>query len=65
MVILLIIALCLFLNALFSCIEMAFVTVSRPHIKQLAHKGSAAAKRVLKLKENPERVLSVLQIGIT
>jgi len=60
-----IIALCLFLNALFSCIEMAFVTVSKPHIKQLANKGSAAAKRVLKLKENPERVLSVLQIGIT
>lgn len=41
------------------------MTVSKPHIKQLANKGSAAAKRVLKLKENPERVLSVLQIGIT
>lgn len=65
MIALLIIALCLFLNALFSCIEMAFVTVSKPHIKQLANRGSHAAKRVLILKENPERVLSVLQIGIT
>jgi putative hemolysin len=65
MIELLVIALCLFLNAIFSCIEMAFVTVSRPHLKQLASKGSTAAMRVLLLKRNPERVLSVLQIGIT
>lgn len=44
---------------------MAFVTVSRPHLKQLASKGSYSAQRVLKLKETPERTLSVLQIGIT
>ncbi len=56
---------CLLLNAVLSCLEMAFVTVSRPHIKQLAQKGSTAAKVVLELKSNPERVLSVIQIGIT
>ncbi len=44
---------------------MAFVVVSRPHIKQLANKGSKAAQRILHLKQNPERALSVLQIGIT
>lgn len=65
MVELLIVFVCLFLNAVLSCLEMAFVTVSRPHIKQLAQKGSIAAQIVLRLKSNPERVLSVVQIGIT
>ena len=60
-----VIAVCLLINAILSCVEMAFVTVSRPHLKQLAGKGNTAAKRILKLKETPERTLSVLQIGIT
>lgn len=60
-----IILICLLLNAVFSCIEMAFVVVSKPHVKQMAKKGSPAAKRIMLLKQNPERVLSVLQIGIT
>ena len=62
---LLVISLCLFINAVLSCLEMAFVTVSRPHLKQLAAKGNSAAKRILRLRETPERTLSVLQIGIT
>ncbi len=60
-----VILICLFINAILSCIEMAFVTVSRPQLKQLAEKGHKPAQRVLALKSNPERVLSVLQIGIT
>ena len=60
-----IVLLCLMLNAILSCIEMAFVTVPRPLLKKLAEKGSLPALRVLNLKKNPERVLSVLQIGIT
>lgn len=60
-----VITICLLLNAVLSCIEMAFVTVSKAHLRQLATKGHTAAQRVLKLKENPERTLSVLQIGIT
>jgi putative hemolysin len=60
-----VIALCLILNAILSCIEMAFVTVSKAHIKKLAASGQVSAKRVLVLKTNPERTLSVLQIGIT
>ncbi len=62
---LLVIAFCLVLNALFAGIEMAFVIVSRPHLKQLAMKGSKPAARILALKAHPERILSVLQIGIT
>lgn len=44
---------------------MAFVTVSRAHLRQLGNKGNHSALRLLKLKENPERTLSALQIGIT
>ena len=65
MIQLLIIATCLLLNAILSCIEMAFVTVSKAHIKKLSEMGNGAAKRVLLLKSNPERTLSVLQVGIT
>lgn len=56
---------CLILNAILSCIEMAFVTVSKPHLRKLAADGDKLAQKVLKLRTNPERVLSVLQIGIT
>lgn len=62
---LIIIAICLFLNAVLSCIEMAFVTVSKPYVKQLANTGSKPAARLLGMKNNPERALSVLQVGIT
>jgi putative hemolysin len=61
----LVITICLALNALLSCLEMAFVTVSRPHLRKIAAKGNFSATRLLKLKEKPERTLSVLQIGIT
>lgn len=62
---LLIIIVCLVLNAILSCIEMAFVTVARPQIKKLANAGSRPALRLMRLKQNPERTLSVLQVGIT
>lgn len=44
---------------------MAFVTVSKPHLRKLAKQGDKQAQKVLALRLNPERVLSVLQIGIT
>ncbi len=56
---------CLALNALLSCVEMAFVTVSKPQLKKLAQEGDSRAQRILTYKMNPERILSVLQIGIT
>lgn len=62
---LIVIALCLLFNAVLSCIEMAFVTVSKPQLKKMADSGLVAAKRILLFKANPERTLSVLQIGIT
>jgi putative hemolysin len=62
---LIVIIICLLLNAILSCVEMAFVTVSKVHLKSLTLDGDRLAKIVLNLKANPERVLSVLQIGIT
>lgn len=62
---LLVVLVCLFLNAVLSCIEMAFVTVSKPHLRRLSKEGDKLALRILQLRSNPERVLSVLQIGIT
>jgi len=61
----LVITICLILNAILSCVEMAFVTVSKPYLKKLANDGDKLAQRLMKLRMNPERVLSVLQIGIT
>lgn len=44
---------------------MAFVATSKPQIKGLAAAGRKDAQRLLSLRENPERTLSILQIGIT
>lgn len=60
-----VVLICLFVNGVLSCLEMAFVSVSRPQLRSLAAKGNIAAKRILRLKNSPERTLSVLQIGIT
>lgn len=55
---------CLILNAFLALFEMAFVIVSKPEVKQLAKSGHARAEKLLRLRDNPERTLSVLQIGI-
>ena len=65
MIELLIILLCLLLNALLAGCEMAFVAVSRPTVRELARQGNKKAKLLLRLRDNPERTLSVVQIGIT
>jgi putative hemolysin len=64
MIEILVILLCVSFNGLLSLIEMAFVSVSKPELKGLA-KGNSHAMKLLKLREQPERTLSVLQIGIT
>ncbi|WP_413612219.1 hemolysin family protein [Bdellovibrio sp. HCB-110] len=60
----LVVLICLFINMLLSGSEMAFVTVNRQQLKRLAP-TNRNARTLLKLKENPERTLSVIQIGIT
>lgn len=61
----LVISTCLFLNALFAAYEMAFVSVPKPELRSVARKGNLSARKLLKLRENPERSLSVIQVGIT
>lgn len=62
---LIVIAVCLVLNGMFAAFEMAFVSVSRPELRRLAASGNKAARRLLSRRENPERTLSIIQIGIT
>lgn len=62
---LIIIAVCLFLNAIFAAYEMAFVSVARPDLRGMAKNGDKAARRLLHMRDNPERTLSIIQIGIT
>lgn len=58
-----IVLICLFLNMMLSGAEMAFVTVSRAQLS--SRRENRGARILLVLKKNPERILSVIQIGIT
>ncbi len=61
----LVIIACLLLNALLAGLEIGFVASPKPQLRHLAKNGSKEAKRLLELRETPERTLSVIQIGIT
>ncbi len=62
---LLIIALLILVNGVFSASEMALVTVRRSRLAQLAEEGHAGVRTVERLKENPGRFLATIQLGIT
>ena len=62
---LLVIVACLLLNAVLAGAEIAFVAVNRPLLRELVRQGDTKAKLLLQLRENPERTLSVVQVGIT
>lgn len=53
------------LNGVFSAAEIAIVSSNRTRLQLLADKNNAAAKQLIKLKENPNTFLSTVQIGIT
>ena len=50
-----VVLICLFLNAVLACVEMAFVSVGRPLLRQLATSGNRDARRLLHLRENLTR----------
>lgn len=60
-----VILICLIINALLAAYEMAFVAVPKPELRALARKGNKNALKLLSLRENPERTLSIIQVGIT
>lgn len=61
----LIILLLLILNGIFAMYEMALVSASKTRLEALAGKGNKRAKTVLKQREDPDKFLSTIQIGIT
>ena len=61
----LLIAILILLNGYLAGTEIAVVTARKSQIKQLAESGNRNAKIFLKLKEEPDRFLATIQIGIT
>lgn len=62
---LIIVLVCLAINALLSCAEMAFVTVDKKLLRKEVLGGNKKAKILEDMQDAPERILSVVQIGIT
>jgi putative hemolysin len=60
-----IVLLLILLNGIFVTAELAIISSRKHKLKQLANDGSSNAKVALELAENPNRILSTAQIGIT
>jgi putative hemolysin len=59
------IAFLIFVNGYLSGTEIAVVTARKSHVKHLAESGKKSAMAFLRLKEEPDRFLATIQIGIT
>lgn len=55
----------LLLNGFFAAAEVSLVSVRRSRLKALADEGQIAAQAALNLLAHPERLLSVVQFGVT
>lgn len=60
-----IIVLLLLVNGIFAMYEMALVSSSKARLKNDAVRGNRKAEAALKLLDEPEKILSTIQIGIT
>lgn len=60
-----IIAVLILLNGLFSLSELALISARKAKLSNDAKRGNKAAKAALQLTEAPEKFLSTIQIGIT
>ena len=65
MITVLIVCACLSLNAILSCAEMAFVTIDDRSLHKKVLAGDKSAAYIEQMGKSPERILSVVQIGIT
>jgi putative hemolysin len=61
----LLIAILILLNGYLAGTEIAVVTARKSRIKQMAESGKRNARIFLRLKEEPDRFLATIQIGIT
>ncbi|MFO0753407.1 MAG: hemolysin family protein [Thermodesulfovibrionales bacterium] len=59
------IAIFIFINGFFAASEIAVVTIRRTRIKQLMEEGSSHAKTLNRLREEPDRFLATIQLGVT
>ncbi len=62
---LLVIVVLIVVNALFVAAEIALVTVRKSRLQQLVEAGDPRALRVTRLIDRPQRLLAVIQTGIT
>lgn len=62
---LLLLALILGINAFFAAAEVSLLSVRESRLRQLAEQGQAGARIALNLLAQPEKLLSVTQIGVT
>jgi putative hemolysin len=53
------------LNAVFAAAEIAILAVRKTRLQELSDEGHAAAAAALRLRDNPERFLATIQVGIT
>lgn len=60
-----VILVCLLLNGVLSASEIAFVSVNKKVLRQLSKTFPQKTERLMRLREQPERTLSVIQLGIT
>src|SRR5574341_560925 len=60
-----VIFLLILVNGFFAASEIALISLRKSRVRHLVKTGSAAAKRVQKLQEEPERFLATVQIGVT
>ena len=61
----LVILLLIFLNGIFSLSEMSLVSARKFKLENEVKKGNPGAKAALEVSQNPTRLLSTVQIGIT
>lgn len=60
-----VILVCIAINGVLACSEIAFIATDKFVLKGLADSGSKEGSLLLSLRKNPERVLSIIQVGIT
>ncbi|MBM7114664.1 hemolysin family protein [Archangium primigenium] len=54
-----------FANGVFAGAELALISIRKTRLQELIDQGSTAARSVQALRDNPERFLATVQIGIT
>lgn len=59
------IVICIVINAFFSASEIAVVTSRRSKIKQMIDEGQDNAETLQRLKSDPDRFLATVQVGVT